>query len=238
MVGAGGEWASRDCGAFLVDMSPRFSKYNFANHCLPYVKHISNALLAVISARVKFTDLSHFFIIQFRQRLHGSPSMRFWMPFRPTAFTRSGASFSVSIGSVFLISSEPQVVGINANPIVAFMAYAEPVRNWAESDDPRNSVRFQVQSVKPNPSVPAHLARELPYPTRPYGRNDYRPVPVNSIPKFLLEGVRKELLGLLALCSGVLHSISSVDCLPRLRLFVQRAGNLFTCISRIGQLPF
>lgn len=152
---------------------------------------------------------------------------------------RDKASLLHFIAGVFKMSTKKQVRWIAAWWVVAFVQHEKAIRNGSEMKHPRRSVREDMGHVigslanraiaipgyvsKPPPALAQFRAMRLDWSFL-----------VNLTPEAFLERLGKALLEKFTDARFFLHSFSLVDCLPRLRLFVQRAGTFVSCAGVVN----
>jgi len=143
---------------------------------------------------------------------------------RPTRlFTSDASALSYHVGSVICRRAKPQMIGAYAGPCVARVKHGKRFRDWPIVNNPRGLMRVNgAPSTATDISVSLPRFCRLPYPAFGFWviyRNK------NLVPEAKQKGFGKSLSQQVFCIKKWLHSISLVDCLPRLRLFVQRAAN-------------
>lgn len=145
------------------------------------------------------------------------------------AFEGYSAAFCNFVSGVFEVVAKKEVIRIAALRIIALVQHELAFWDLSKVNQPRCPVRQNMRCgirTLANMPVTHRVFSSRPCPTpaqcRLVQRN--RPSLSDLLPKSLKERFGKALLLKCAEVKFRLHSISSVDCLPRLRLFVQRAG--------------
>lgn len=138
------------------------------------------------------------------------------------------------LGVIFRCSKK-QVEQINTIWIVALMKNALHVGNWANYQYPDSPSSINILSNVPNYAPIITTSSPQPFPARSKIWNMLRnwAIFIHPFPESLRQRYGKTLFFQVLLGRFELHSISSVDCLPRLRLFLQRGATLLHNIRSI-----
>lgn len=153
--------------------------------------------------------------------------------------------FREHILHVFKVGSRPEMASSSAGWVIAFVENAKIMRYIPLLDKPCNLMRLQVKWFSivrscVNYAVTVFIDVAAPYPARPkfWGVWWDRSIFVHIFPESDRQGFRKALRRGGVIGKLKLHSISLVDCLPRLRLFVQRGANFLYSprSSRLNQV--
>lgn len=136
------------------------------------------------------------------------------------------SAFSPHIKHVLRLCSNPEMVWINTCRIVSswtVMMDLHSFWNWSYVKDVANP-------VNPNDSKLPSASLDLAVAAFGYVASP-KPAGIcfmDLCPEAFWKCFGNALRGKIGWSNFSLHSISSVDCLPRLRLFVQRAGNFLS----------
>lgn len=140
----------------------------------------------------------------------------------------SVSSLCHHIYDIFSKCTEPQMIWISAWRIVALVKNIHAVWYWSSVQNPRSSVGQNFYcSFCSKGSITKGIASFIPFPAQPKFWTMPRRFSIlrNLLPKTVGKCFGKSLRGEILGSNFYLHSISLFDCLPRLRLFMQRAGN-------------
>lgn len=169
----------------------------------------------------------------------------------PMPFARRHPSLFRGILPIVVVGSKKEMTRINTRRVVASVAGQQPGRNLTEAHFPRNSRSWpHCSRSDTKKSVTPRRSTCRPNPAWPklWSVGGHWSVLIDMLPKSLRVTLQlKRIAAFLATAARSaackagwfnlelltanrtlkLHSITLVDCLPRLRLFVQRAGNYF-----------
>ncbi len=129
-------------------------------------------------------------------------------------------AFSKEITLIDHVISKKKMVGSATRWIVATVTYMDSFWNRTKVNHPRYAMSQKRPSHKrplANPSVASSIASSNPFPASMLMLSYLGPEP-------LKDGGRKPLFGEKIFRSLVMHSVSVVDCLPRLRTVIRRAA--------------
>lgn len=163
--------------------------------------------------RLLVSEFSHAVVVSFRSWWH-----------------RSVASLCVHVTNIVGSGSKKKVGRVDAQSIIALVADQQAIWDWPEMDQPRGSVGVLaaacVPSYRQRPVSDLEAATK-PCPARSKFGSVFRywPVSVDSGKESCSERVRISLRKGWVLCKRLAHNQVCFG-LPRLRLFVQRAGTL------------
>lgn len=197
----------------LFDMLPVYPSYNKGNGHKRDPKFSSQFRLCY-SIGKHFSYLSYFFWIQFCSMTLLSIHVIFWI-------LKRASSFRIAILHVLCVGSQKQVFRIAASWIITFMANLVSFWNLSICQNPCRFARqkhpFKRRS-KSEFSISIWIYKCFPWPT--FIRGFY----FHLRPKTGFYSFRNLLKYFRVRENVYLHSIIFVNCLPRLRLFVQRSG--------------
>ncbi len=125
---------------------PCLSQNNIAYYCLIHMKFISQFLLRIFLGNVSPANFPNLFICKRCVPVFFSSWSRFRVLLKGTAF------LARHVKCVLSYRAEKEVRRIAARRIIAVMQNANPFRDWAEGNEPRNpagNVGFVIQSKLP-----------------------------------------------------------------------------------------
>lgn len=135
----------------------------------------------------------------------------------------------ISVARIIQFGSKKKMGWICARRVVAAVQNKQLVRYWTDCEHPCDSMRtdipLRVTTVENAVTVPVSKARPFPAWSKFWNMLWNLAVLIDVAPQPVRNCLRKSLAGEIGRCNFQLHSFTLVDCLPRLRLFVQRAGN-------------
>lgn len=187
------------------------------------MKHFGQLGHRVFSSLVKRSDCSNFVPSQLAVSRAFSSHIRI-------------SSLLNTVSVVISKSSHEQMVGIYTDGVITFVKNAW-FGFWRRSkmNEPRCPVAKNAAIVQPDfpisQSRPVFKGLSGPIPTtaKMFNVIGNRTFLIHSSPESSQKINGKRLRGFSRRLTVLLHSIMLVDCLPRLRLFVQRAGNFVYC---------
>lgn len=204
---------------------PYFVSYDIADYSLAHIVHRPKRFLANTSTTVAFTNRPNCGPCKFGPRMFFSSD--YWR--------RRPPSFSYRIMTVFFNCSSIKVGWIYTSRVIALVHNNLSVRNITVMKEPAYAMRPKVCATSGafanlSVTIPKETTNPLPALSKLWAMFRNRSILVNLTPEAFLERLGKALLEKFTDARFFLHSFSLVDCLPRLRLFVQRAGTFLVSV--------